>query len=143
MDTKEHLLRNVLAIVNDLENPRDVLADDPTVVLADNMAPCGDCYTYDKEEDVWRDMDGDEVETTTQSGFEYIFAALSIEYTVSGVDRSFLGAEITVTVGGPHIYIDTRRNVVTGHWGSDTFTRSYSDNIGLHEAAEELFDQGA
>lgn len=143
MNTQERLLRNVLAVVADLESPPMVLADDPSLVMQDNEAPCGDCYTFDDDAEVWRDMDGDEVEARPQSGFDYIANALSIEYTVSGTGRSFLGAEIAVTLGGPNIFIDTRRAVVTGHWGSNTVTRSYSDNIGLHDAACELFEMGA
>jgi len=136
--TREQLHRNVLAIVRDIETPRDVLADDPGVILPENLAPCGDCYTYDEENETWHDMDGDEVEAMPQSGMDYIAEQLAIEYTVDARGE-FLGATILVTTGGPGISIDTRRDTVTGSWGTDTVSMHYADNLGLHEAAEELF----
>lgn len=138
MDTREQLLKNVLAIVEQIETPRAVLSDDPSIIMEDNVAPCGDCYTYDEEEEVWRDMNGDEVWTDPQSAFDFIGEALDMEYTISG-RRKYLGARICVTFGGPNIYVDTRHNTVTGYWGSDTISRSYEDNMGLDEAARELF----
>lgn len=142
MDTKEQLLNAVLRIVGDLESPPMVLADDPSIVMQDNEAPCGDCYTFDDEAEVWRDMDGDEVETQPQSGYDYISNALDIEFTLSS-NRDLIGARIAVTLGGPSIFIDTQAQTVTGHWGGDTISRSYDDNIGLDDAACELFEMGA
>lgn len=114
MDTREQLLNKVLAIVDQIENPRAVLGDDPSIVMEDNVG-CGDYYTYDVGEETWRDMDGDEVWTERQSGYDFIGEALDIEYTISN-KREYLGARICVTFGGPNIYVDTRHNTVTGHW---------------------------
>ena len=50
--------------------------------------------------------------------YSYFFDALDIEYTI-GANGDFRGARIAVTLGGPNIYVDTRRGCVEGFWGSD------------------------
>jgi hypothetical protein len=50
----------------------------------------------------------------------------------------FKGAEITITCGGPSIWIDTKYKQVNGVWGSDRIERSYEDGIGLGELVEEV-----
>lgn len=56
-------------------------------------------------------------------------------YSSSGV---LLGAEITISSGGPTIWIETRYNKVVGAWGSDRFERSYEDGIGLDGLIEDM-----
>lgn len=50
--------------------------------------------------------------------YSYFSDALDIEYTI-GANGDFRGARIAVTLGGPNIYVDTRRGCVEGFWGSD------------------------
>ena len=44
--------------------------------------------------------------------------ALDIEYTI-GSDKGYRGCRIAVTLGGPNIYINTRRGAVEGYWGTE------------------------
>ena len=62
---------------------------------------------------------------------------LDIEYTHSS-GGEFLGAEITICLGGPTIWIETRYSNIVGVWGSDRFERSYDDGIGLEDMIEEM-----
>lgn len=50
--------------------------------------------------------------------YEYFNDALDIEYMI-GYDGEFRGVEIAVTLGGPNVYINTRRGEVVGFWGTD------------------------
>jgi len=50
--------------------------------------------------------------------YSYFFDALDIEYTISG-NGDFLGVRIAVTLGGPNVYVDSRRGEVEGYWGTD------------------------
>ena len=126
-------------IAGDMVAPPMVLADDPTIIMQDNEAPCGDGYTFDDDSEVWLDSDGDEVETCLQSAFDYLSDVLDIEYHVSG-DRTYRGAEVLVAFGGPNIWIDTKTKHVRGAWWGDTCAVPYTDNIGLDDALEELWD---
>lgn len=132
-DCKADLIAMCNGIADDLSHPRDVLEDDPTIIMDDDSN-----YTWDDDEDCWRDADGEEVAHITQSGADYITDTLDIEYTMAA-DGAYLGADILVTFGGPNIRIDTRRRCVIGVWGSDLIERTYSDKIGLDDAAEEYF----
>ena len=49
-----------------------------------------------------------------------------------------IGAEITMTCGGPTVWIETRYNKVIGTWGSDRFERNYTDGVGLDELVEDM-----
>ena len=62
---------------------------------------------------------------------------MDIEYTYSS-GGEFLGAEITVCLGGPTIWIETRYSKIVGVWGSDRFERSYEDGIGLEDMFREM-----
>lgn len=44
--------------------------------------------------------------------------ALDIEYTI-GSDKGYRGCRIAVTLGGPNVYINTRRGAVEGYWGTE------------------------
>lgn len=50
--------------------------------------------------------------------YSYFTNALDVEYIIS-TRGEYLGAHIAVTLGGPNIYIDTRRGYVTGYWDTD------------------------
>ena len=115
---KEDLRNMVRRIVAELENPVDV---------DDDGQPMEENYTWDADDEVWRDDDGNEAD------------ALDLEYTI-GSDGTCLGGSVLVTFGGPNITIDTRHNVVRGAWWNHSFSASYSDNIGIDEACEELWN---
>ena len=77
-------------------------------------------------------------ETTLDEAFgQFCDSFLDIEYNYSS-GGEFLGAEVTVCLGGPTIWIETRYSKVVGVWGSDRFERSYEDGIGLENMIEEM-----
>ena len=72
------------------------------------------------------DPTDEEREAAEESGeacdlYGYFDDALDVEYTISG-SGEYLGACIAITLGGPNIYINTRRGEVEGYWGSDRAT---------------------
>lgn len=64
---------------------------------------------------------------------------LDVEFAVS-TNRAFLGARLLVAFGGPNIWVDTRYNIIEGRWGGDHFEISYADEIGLHDAYADMFE---
>lgn len=50
--------------------------------------------------------------------FSYFEDVLDIEYTISG-NGDFLGVRLAVTLGGPNVWVDTRRGEVFGAWGTE------------------------
>jgi hypothetical protein len=72
------------------------------------------------------------------TAYDYIGDALDIEYVV-GSDGSFRGARLLVCFGGPNVWVDTKTDMVEGSWWGTSYSESYSDNIGLHAACEELW----
>lgn len=165
-DCRQHMLDNILSIIADLEAPPMVDAETPDNGALQDLNsieaewdqeneiwldPENDAkplvnpdqydYIFDEIEDLWRLPDGEEVEAVPMTAYDFIEArALDIEYRISGHDFSCLGAEILITFGGPNIWIDTKRNVVEGAWGSDRLSRGYTDNIGIDEAIAELWE---
>jgi hypothetical protein len=72
------------------------------------------------------------------SAFDYLTDALDIEYILNS-QREYIGARVLVAFGGPNIWVNTRTNQVEGYWWSDSYTTSFSDNIGLDDALRELY----
>ena len=66
-------------------------------------------------------------------------SALDIVYRINS-DGSYLGAEVTVAVGGPTVWIDTQRQVVHGSWGHDRYERDYDDSVGLDDYMGEIWE---
>ena len=69
------------------------------------------------------DMTDEEREQREEVGetsdlFEYFADALDMEYTISGTG-DYLGVRVYVTLGGPNVWVDTRRGEVGGAWGTD------------------------
>lgn len=73
------------------------------------------------------------------TAIDYICDALDIEYIVSS-KKEFLGARILVCFGGPNVWINTKTDTVEGYWWGDECSMPYTDELGLHDAAEELFN---
>jgi len=73
------------------------------------------------------------------SAFDYLQDALDIEYIVSA-KAEYLGARVLVAFGGPDIWIDTKRGIVEGAWWVDRAQASFTDNLGLDDALEELWN---
>lgn len=72
---------------------------------------------------------------------DFFDSILSISY-MSDFNKGkqiYLGAELLVAWGGPNVYVDTRYNLVSGHWGFHKFEMSYNDDYFLYEHFEEQF----
>ena len=65
--------------------------------------------------------------------------ALDVEYTLDS-NKRLIGVCVYVTLGGPTCWIDTRRNTVTCHWGSDS-AEVYIDND-LSDEITSIYDDG-
>lgn len=48
----------------------------------------------------------------------YFNDVLDIEYSISA-RGDFLGCRLAVALGGPNVFIDTKRGEVEGYWGAD------------------------
>jgi hypothetical protein len=84
---------------------------------------------------------GDELNVDGQefSAFDYLQEALDIEWILNS-KKEYLGARVLVAFGGPNIWVNTRTNQVEGYFWGDSYITSFSDNVGLNEALEELFN---
>lgn len=134
-DTDNDLLAMVKGIANEITNPPTVTDDG---IEAEEAG-----LVWSDELDAYLDEDGDEVETRDKSASDFMeHDALDFEYTISAADRAFLGANICVTFGGPNIYVDTRRRVVTGYWGRAKHEASFQDNMGLNDWCAEMCEAG-
>lgn len=74
---------------------------------------------------------------------EFLNNVLDLEFKV-GSDKSFRGAELLITFGGPNIYVVVNSNgyaKVEGYWGGEHYDRGLSSEAGdmLYNWAEEYF----
>jgi hypothetical protein len=135
-DTNKQLIDQVQHIVRTLENPPTVTSEDPTLTTEDAG------WAYDENEETWRDANGSELPddyVQDMSGFDYLSDVLDVEWRV-GSDKTYRSAKILVAFGGPNVWIDTDSEKVIGAWWGDYYEESYTDNMGLNEACEELFN---
>ena len=54
--------------------------------------------------------------------YDWICDALDIEYILDS-NRALIGAHIYVTLGGPTVWVDTRRNSIECRWGTESDSR--------------------
>lgn len=76
-----------------------------------------------------------------ESLYDYLADVLDMEY-ICNSRKEYLGARICVAWGGPGIWIDTRRGVVEGYWGGESYEASLdaSSQRELDSICEEYFD---
>tara|TARA_R100000655_G_scaffold85403_1_gene125196 strand:+ start:234 stop:551 length:318 start_codon:yes stop_codon:yes gene_type:complete len=55
-------------------------------------------------------------------------------------DKSYKAARLMVAGGGPSIWVNLQRNVVQGYWWGDYCEHHFSDQIGLDDYLEEIYD---
>ena len=55
-------------------------------------------------------------------------------------DKTYKAARLMVAGGGPSIWVNLQRNVVQGYWWGDYCEHHFSDQIGLDEYLQEIFD---
>ena len=54
--------------------------------------------------------------------YDYFADPLDFEYTIAA-NGEYLGVRVYVALGGPNVWIDTRRGEIGGAWGSDRADR--------------------
>lgn len=92
-----------------------------------------DEYTADNLPDGWN----------VASPLDYVSDALDFRYVVSS-DRSFVDAEICISLGGPTTWINTQDATVTVYWGDKaTASIPYAVRDALREAMAELWESGS
>jgi len=99
--------------------------------------------TYEQAELVHLAEDNGLEPTDPISAMDYLHDSLDIELTYSYSTKSYSGSSIAVSIGGPNIFIQTNAsNYVTiiGRWGSDKYEVSATDNLGIDDYMNELYD---
>lgn len=66
--------------------------------------------------------------------WDYFADVLDYEYTI-GKSGEFLGVRVYITLGGPNVWIDTRRGEIAGAWGTDR-----AESLLPNEIANEIND---
>lgn len=107
------------------ENAKEIAKELEKIVAADMVKcpVCGEIIEAVDEDDNGNynyscgcssDIDGDECTI-----YDYICdRALDIE-VFAGLDKSYHGAKIMITCGGPTVYINTKTERIEYYWGSD------------------------
>lgn len=111
------------------------------IEMGERRDECPECYAAPREDDHGAVCDAcGWVGDVIFDGYEWLNQRLDVEFIVKR-DGEYLGARIAYTLGGPNVWIDTRRRAVTGAWGGDTATAFYSaDPMDLDGAAASLWD---
>lgn len=65
-------------------------------------------------------------EATENNDYRYFDDILDIEYFIGG-NKDFRGVELTLTYGGPNIFVNTKTKEVKGYWGCSEYKRYISD----------------
>jgi hypothetical protein len=74
---------------------------------------------------------------TLDDANQFMDGVYNIEW-ITHQDHSYKAARLLVAGGGPNIWVNLQTNTVNGYWGSDKFSWSFQDNIGLDDYLEEL-----
>jgi hypothetical protein len=89
----------------------------------------------------WCDLlEGRQEAQIIEDGYESFWHMMS--ESILDIEHRDRGSEVTVALGGPTVWIDTRREVVVGVWGNKRIERGYTDNVGLQEHLEDLHAVG-
>ena len=85
--------------------------------------------------------DGLKIDDTSGTGTvtEWMEGVYDIEW-ITHRDKTYKSARLMVAGGGPSIWVNLQRNVVQGYWWGDYCEHAFSDQIGLDEYLEEIFD---
>ena len=76
---------------------------------------------------------------TLDDANQFMDGVYDIEW-ITSQDHSYKAARLLVAGGGPNIWVNLQTNTVDGYWGSDKFSWSFQDNIGLDEYLQELHE---
>lgn len=70
--------------------------------------------------------------------WDYFSDPLDYEFTVNS-QGEYVGARVWVTLGGPNVWIDTRRGEIGGAWGADRAERWLPGEI--RDEIDEIFHE--
>ena len=70
---------------------------------------------------------------------DFMEGVYDIEW-ITHQDKTYKSARLMVAGGGPNIWVNLQRKVVQGYWWGDYCEHHFSDQIGLDEYLEEIFD---
>ena len=70
--------------------------------------------------------------------YDYFNDPLDFEYTIAS-NGEYLGVRVYVTLGGPNVWIDTRRGEIGGAWGTDRADRLLPREI--CDEIDEIFSE--
>lgn len=80
-------------------------------------------------------------EMSEEEIIEEIDEALDIEITCT-LNGGYKGCCISITLGGPNIYINTRNGMLEGYWGSQEWKKYLNDDVieAIDEYIEEIYN---
>ena len=79
-------------------------------------------------------------ENNTMKQLEAFMDGVYSKEWITHEDHTYKAARLLVAGGGPNIWVNLQTNTVDGYWGSDKFSWSFQDNIGLDEYLQELHE---
>ena len=81
----------------------------------------------------------DQITDGKEDAHKWMEDVYEIEWITYG-DKTYKSARLMVAGGGPSIWVNLQRNVVQGYWWGDYCEHHFSDQIGLDEYLQEIFD---
>ena len=81
----------------------------------------------------------DQITDGKEDAHKWIEGVYDIEW-ITHQDKTYKSARLMVAGGGPSIWVNLQRNVVQGYWWGDYCEHHFSDQIGLDEYLQEIFD---
>ena len=70
---------------------------------------------------------------------EWMEDVYDIRYIVDR-EKRYMGAELMVAGGGPTIWVNLNTKYVEGYWGGDKVLEPFTDNLGLDDYCEEMYN---
>ena len=87
--------------------------------------------------DPLKEEDRETIEVCPASDF--MEGVYDIEW-ITHQDKTYKSARLMVAGGGPNIWVNLQRNVVQGYWWGDYCEHHFTDNLGLDDYLEEIYD---
>ena len=84
-----------------------------------------------------KDDGGEAIEL--QTAHEWMEDVYDIEW-ITFQNKTYKAARLLVAGGGPNIWVNLQTNTVQGYWWGDYCEHHFSDQIGLDEYLQEIFD---
>ncbi len=78
-------------------------------------------------------------EKRTETSSDWMEGTYDIRYIVDR-EKRYMGAEILVAGGGPNIWVNLHTEYVEGYWGGDKVEEPFTDNLGLDDYCQEMYD---